>query len=94
MSESKMEKDQNVSQSAAPTNGKQTDEQGDTPESKNPYFLSAEQSPKALPAWLDHFNVRDMKILFKCSFAVWITTLLILIRPTLVALGQATFFGW
>jgi hypothetical protein len=51
-------------------------------------------SPRKLPAWLDHFNAKDLKILFKCSVAVWIFTLFILISDTLRVLGQATFFGW
>ncbi|KAF5662672.1 hypothetical protein FHETE_7778 [Fusarium heterosporum] len=50
-------------------------------------------SPKRLPAWLDHFNARDLKILFKCSVAVWILTIFIFINDTLRVLGQAAFFG-
>lgn len=49
---------------------------------------------KKLPPWLDHFNAKDLKILFKCSLSVWLTTILIFINPTLNILGQATFFGW
>lgn len=51
-------------------------------------------SPKKLPAWLDHFNARDLKILFKCSLAVWILTIFIFINDSLRVLGQAAFFGW
>ncbi|KAK2674512.1 putative ER transporter, 6TM, N-terminal [Fusarium oxysporum f. sp. vasinfectum] len=50
-------------------------------------------SPKRLPAWLDHFNAKDLKILFKCSLAVWILTLFIYISDTLRVLGQSAFFG-
>ncbi|KAM0209453.1 hypothetical protein ACHAQI_006501 [Fusarium lateritium] len=50
-------------------------------------------SSKKLPAWLDHFNARDLKILFKCSLAVWILTIFIFINDTLRVLGQAAFFG-
>jgi hypothetical protein len=46
-----------------------------------------------VPEWLNHFNAMDLKTLFKCSVAVWIATLLLLINPTLVAYGQSTFFG-
>lgn len=51
-------------------------------------------NPRKLPPWLDHFNAKDLKILFKCSVAVWIFTLFIFISDTLRVLGQATFFGW
>lgn len=50
--------------------------------------------PKRLPAWLDHFNAKDLKVLFKCSLAVWILTLFIFIKATLAVIGQAVFFGW
>lgn len=62
----------------------------------SPYFLHEnKQQPKkkGLPPWLDHFNAKDLKTLFKCSIAVWIATLFILINPTLNEFGQATFFG-
>ncbi|CAI0654532.1 unnamed protein product [Colletotrichum noveboracense] len=49
--------------------------------------------PKRLPAWLDHFNAKDLKVLFKCSLAVWILTLFIFIKATLAVTGQAVFFG-
>ncbi|KAF4905041.1 hypotheticall protein [Colletotrichum viniferum] len=49
--------------------------------------------PKRLPAWLDHFNAKDLKVLFKCSLAVWILTLFIFIKATLAVVGQAVFFG-
>lgn len=47
----------------------------------------------SLPAWLDHFNVRDLKILFRCWVAVWVTSLLMFIGPALQSIGIATFFG-
>jgi hypothetical protein len=58
------------------------------------YFVDGPATKKKLPDWLDHFNAKDLKILFKCSAAVWINTVLIFINPTLRAIGQATFFGW
>lgn len=62
---------------------------------ENPFFVSDAKivKKKGLPPWLNHFNAKDLKILFKCSVAVWIATLLIFINPTLDAFGQATFFG-
>jgi len=48
---------------------------------------------KKLPAFLDHFNARDLKILLRCSVAFWVASLFIFINPTLQAFGQATFFG-
>jgi hypothetical protein len=61
----------------------------------NGYFLSSNPvKTRQLPAWLDHFNARDLKTLFKCSLAAWIMTILILINPTLRVLGQSAFFGW
>ncbi|KAI5461761.1 hypothetical protein BGZ63DRAFT_356921 [Mariannaea sp. PMI_226] len=62
----------------------------------NPYFVNATKSPSAgrkLPSWLDHFNAKDLKTLFKCSLSVWLMTLLILIVPTLKVIGQSTFLG-
>ncbi|KAF2098023.1 hypothetical protein NA57DRAFT_76820 [Rhizodiscina lignyota] len=62
----------------------------------SPFFLDKDGKPrkeKALPPWLDHFNLRDLKILFKCSIAVWVYTLFIFINPVLRTYGQATFFG-
>ncbi|OJJ66383.1 hypothetical protein ASPBRDRAFT_49009 [Aspergillus brasiliensis CBS 101740] len=53
----------------------------------------AERAPMALPAWLDHLNLRDLKILFRCWAAAWVATLLIFIGPALQKIGIATFFG-
>ncbi|KAJ5794615.1 Brefeldin A sensitivity protein-related protein [Penicillium paradoxum] len=53
-------------------------------------------APKAgrkLPEWLDHFNARDLKVLFRCSLAAWIAAILIFINPTLNIIGTATFFA-
>lgn len=46
-----------------------------------------------LPAWLDHFNSHDLKILCRCWVATWVALLLVFIQPTLTNLGQAAFFG-
>lgn len=46
-----------------------------------------------LPAWLDHFNRHDLKTLFRCWVAAWVSMLLVFIHPTLQEIGQATFFG-
>ncbi|KEQ78484.1 hypothetical protein M438DRAFT_410193 [Aureobasidium pullulans EXF-150] len=48
---------------------------------------------KKLSPFLDHFNAHDLKILFRCSVALWVTSLLIVIEPTLQTFGNATFFG-
>jgi hypothetical protein len=48
---------------------------------------------RKLPPFLDHFNARDLKILFRCSVALWVASLLIVIEPTLQTFGNATFFG-
>lgn len=48
---------------------------------------------RKLPPFLDHFNARDLKILFRCSVAFWIASLFIVIEPTLQTFGTATFFG-
>jgi Putative ER transporter, 6TM, N-terminal len=64
---------------------------------ENPYLVSSlkmQGKNRKLPAWLDHFNVKDLKTLFKCSVAVWIATIFIFIDPVLATFGQATFFGW
>ncbi|KAK2684997.1 hypothetical protein QWA68_016333 [Fusarium oxysporum] len=75
----------------------QTDTEGGTPDGiHNPYFVDATKpssTGKKLPSWLDHFNAKDIKRLFKCSLAVWLMTLLMLIEPTLIAIGRATFLG-
>ncbi|KAL5354947.1 hypothetical protein BJX96DRAFT_161450 [Aspergillus floccosus] len=47
----------------------------------------------SLPAWLDHFNARDLKPLFRCWVAAWVASLLMFIGPALHEIGIATFFG-
>lgn len=46
-----------------------------------------------LPPLLDHFNKRDLKIVFRCWVATWVATLLIFIQPALHQIGIATFFA-
>lgn len=65
-------------------------------ENESPYFLSADgetKNAKRLPDWLNHFNKKDLKTLFKCSIAVWIATIFIYINPIADNFGTATFFG-
>ncbi|KAM4063648.1 protein (fungal and plant) [Hirsutella rhossiliensis] len=55
-----------------------------------------EAGPKrqlTLPAWLDHFNSHDLKIVFRCWAATWVASILIFLGPTLRSIGVATFFG-
>lgn len=47
----------------------------------------------SLPGWLDHFNARDLKVLFRCWVALWVSSLLMFIGPALHSIGIATFFG-
>ncbi|KAK6004302.1 hypothetical protein QM012_009152 [Aureobasidium pullulans] len=54
---------------------------------------TSQKQNKKLPPFLDHFNARDLKILFRCSVAFWVASLLIVIEPTLKTFGNATFFG-
>lgn len=65
--------------------------------SENPKVASASSASAmrrwTLPAWLDHFNSRDLKILFRCWVAAWVAMLLVFIRPTLVHFGQTAFFA-
>jgi hypothetical protein len=51
------------------------------------------QSRRKLPGFLDHFNARDLKVLFRCSVAAWVASLLIFIHPSLQEIGTATFFA-
>ncbi|KAH8696737.1 hypothetical protein BGW36DRAFT_297410 [Talaromyces proteolyticus] len=46
-----------------------------------------------LPAFLDHFNARDLKVFFRCWVAAWVACLLFIINPSLRSLGTATFFA-
>ena len=47
----------------------------------------------SLPAWLDHFNTHDLKVVFRCWAAIWVASLLMFIGPALHSIGIATFFG-
>jgi hypothetical protein len=58
------------------------------------YFFDGPSTKKKLPDWFEHFNAKDLKILFKCFAVVWINSLLIFVNPTLRAIDQATFSGW
>ncbi|KAK7730262.1 hypothetical protein SLS63_005832 [Diaporthe eres] len=69
-----------------------------TPSAHDPvgdsFFVnSTSKTQRRIPQWLDHFNMKDLKILFKTSLAVWITTIFIFIDPTLDFIGQAAFFA-
>ncbi|KAJ5495098.1 hypothetical protein N7539_000214 [Penicillium diatomitis] len=59
----------------------------------SPIKASTSPAGKKLPAWLDHFNARDLKVLFRCSVAAWVASLLIFISPTLQTIGTASFFA-
>ncbi|KAL6232848.1 hypothetical protein BDW75DRAFT_11694 [Aspergillus navahoensis] len=48
---------------------------------------------RRLPAFLDHFNARELKIFFRCWVAVWVASLLIFINPVATNFGQSTFFA-
>lgn len=48
---------------------------------------------RRLPSWLDHFNGRDLKVLFRCWAAAWVAALLMFINPTLHTIGTETFFA-
>lgn len=67
-------------------NAESRDESGNRHEDASP-------QQKRLPKWLDHFNVHDLQIFFRCWAAVWVATLLVFIQPTLNHIGLATFFG-
>ncbi|OOQ91162.1 hypothetical protein PEBR_01212 [Penicillium brasilianum] len=55
--------------------------------------VPASRTRAKLPGWLDHFNARDLKILFRCTVAAWVASLLIFIGPSLRTIGTATFFA-
>ena len=54
---------------------------------------TAQKTQKTLPPFLDHFNAHDLKILFRCSVAFWVASLIFLIEPTLQTFGSASFFS-
>ncbi|KIX09276.1 uncharacterized protein Z518_00355 [Rhinocladiella mackenziei CBS 650.93] len=86
-----------VKPSSSRPNGVEHPETVPSPEMEaNAFFRPPNQSntkKRKLPPILDHFNVKDLKVLFKCSLSVWIITLFIVIDPVLRAYGQALFFG-
>lgn len=63
----------------------------------NPFFANNNKSSTSnyykLKNVLNHLNAKDLKQLFKCSVALWIITVFIVIDPVLRAQGQALFFG-
>lgn len=63
-------------------------------ESPQPGAQKPARKTRKLPPWLDHFNARDLKVLFRCSVAAWVASLLMFIGPSLHAIGTATFFAW
>lgn len=54
---------------------------------------SVASTRRKLPGFLDHFNARDLKVVFRCSVAAWVASLLIFINPSLHEVGTATFFA-
>ncbi|CEJ82272.1 hypothetical protein VHEMI02348 [[Torrubiella] hemipterigena] len=48
---------------------------------------------RALPAWLDHFNSGDLKVLIRCAAAAWVAFIIMFIDPVLQSIGVATFFA-
>ncbi|KAL5335427.1 hypothetical protein BJX70DRAFT_375287 [Aspergillus crustosus] len=54
---------------------------------------AAPKANRQLPAFLDHFNLRDLKVFFRCWVALWVASLLIFINPVATNFGAATFFG-
>ncbi|KAK6065548.1 hypothetical protein SCUP234_12523 [Seiridium cupressi] len=81
---------ENVSKSPTRDKADTTNEESTIGES---FFQDGQKQKRRIPRWLDHFNRRDLTILFKSSLAVWIMTILIFISKTLNAIGQAAFFG-
>lgn len=73
----------------------QPSEKVDNPSSTTPPGIDAKatKSSRRLPSWLDHFNPRDLKVLFRCWVAAWVAVLLIFIGPTLRTIGVDTFFA-
>ena len=48
---------------------------------------------RKLPAFLDHFSARDLKVLFRCWVAAWVASIFMFITPILTNIGPATFFA-
>lgn len=63
----------------------------------NPFFANTNKSTTSksyqFKNVLNHLNAKDLKELFKCSVALWIITVFIVVDPVLRAEGQALFFG-
>ncbi|KAJ2968825.1 hypothetical protein NQ176_g8992 [Zarea fungicola] len=55
--------------------------------------LASPPKTRNLPQWLDHFNRRDLTTTLRCTIAVWVASLLMLIHPSLFRLGQTTFLA-
>lgn len=79
-------------------NGKEHNRQHDDIDDDVAVFFAdadgTKKKKKGLPKWITNIRARDLKILFKCSMAVWIMTVFIFIDETLRVIGQAVFFGW
>ena len=58
-----------------------------------PQAKDEQPKPSRLPKWLDHFNARELKVVFRCWVATWVATLIIFIHPVLSSIGQATFLA-
>lgn len=80
--ESSSRADKDVNGASSESNGSVTQQEAS----------SARPKKKLIP-FLDHFNARDLKVLFRCSVAFWVASLFIFINPVLKNFGQATFFG-
>lgn len=48
---------------------------------------------RSLPQWLDHFNRRDLTTTLRCTIAVWVASVLMVINPSLHRLGQTAFLA-
>lgn len=80
---SQAEKDGNDMAPSSNSNGSWTEQGTDTSTSKK----------RKLPPFFDHFTVRELKILLRCSVALWVASLFLFIDPVLETFGQATFFA-
>lgn len=46
-----------------------------------------------VPAWATRTTARDVKVVLRCTVAVWVALLLVFVQPALDNLGIAAFFG-